>query len=274
MKHPEVKKAVILTAGLGTRFLPATKAIPKAMLPILDKPVIQYLVEEALASGITDIIIVGGRGIHLIEDHLTRSHELEYELKERNKEHLLETVRPIEEARYAFTKQSEARGDGHAILCAKDLIGNEPFAVLFGDDIIDHESPALSQLLEVYQETGTPVIATQEIPQEMSPHYGMIDPESTEPYINVKGLVEKPAPEDAPSNYGIIGKYVCTPEVLAYLESASPAGEELRLIDGFRNMLATGFPIHAKMLEGTRFDTGNKKGWLAANQHFAQNLED
>lgn len=273
MKHPKVKKAVILTAGLGTRFLPATKAVPKAMLPILDKPVIQYLVEEALDSGITDIIIVGGRGIHLIEDHLTRSHELEYELRERGKEELLETVRPIENARYAFTRQKEANGDGDAILCAKDLIGNEPFAVLFGDDIVDHQRPALSQLLEVYAETGTPVIATQEVPKEQLPKYGVIGPANTEAPIKVASLVEKPAAEDAPSNLAIIGKYVCTPDVLNHLEKCE-LEDEHRLIDGFRSMLTAGLPIHAKAIEGKRFDTGHKAGLLAASLHFARKSSD
>lgn len=270
MNNPKVKKAVILTAGLGTRFLPATKSIPKAMLPILDKPVIQYLVEEALNSGISDIIIVGGRGIHLIEDHLTRSHELEYELKERNKEHLLETVRPIEQANYAFTRQKEAKGDGHAILCAKDLIGKEPFAVLFGDDIVDHETPALAQLMEVYQATGTPVIATQKVPKNRISSYGVLDPELTDSFIKVKGLVEKPAPNDAPSDFGIVGKYVCTADVLSHLEATTQAGNELRLIDGFRSMLESGLDLHAKELEGERFDTGNKAGLLAASLHFSK----
>ena len=266
-----VKKAVILAAGLGTRFLPMTKVIPKAMLPILNKPVIQYLVEEAIASGIHEIIIVTGIGKRTIEEHFDPSYELEHELKLRGKEDLLEEVQKLEKAaRFVYVPQNEAKGDGHALLCAKELLDEEPFAVLFGDDIIDGPVPALAQLLKVYEDTGTPVLCTERVPKERIGSYGVLGIASQEGRrIQVASLVEKPKPEEAPSDYGIIGKYICTPDVLHALEHAE-AKEELRLIDGFRTLLSEGQTLYALEVEGTRYDTGTPLGLLEANIAFAK----
>lgn len=269
-----VKKAVILAAGLGTRFLPMTKAIPKAMLPIVDKPVIQYLVEEALDSGLNEIIIVTGYGKRAIEEHFDHSYELEHELRARNKLDLLEDMERIEKkARFVYVRQEDARGDGHALLCAADVIGDEPFAVLFGDDIIDAETPALKQLLQLFEKTGTPVLCTEKVPEERISDYGIIGIKTQNgAEIEVESLVEKPAAKDAPSSYGIVGKYICTPDVLEALQSASsshPDGE-IRLIDGFRSLLSQGKSIHALEISGTRYDTGTPRGLLDANIAFAK----
>ncbi len=268
-----IKKVVILAAGLGTRFLPMTKAIPKAMLPILDKPVIQYLVEEALDSGIQEIIIVTGMGKRAIEEHFDHSYELEHELRSRGKLELLETMERIEKrARFAYVRQENAHGDGHAILCAKDVLGEEPFAVLFGDDIVDGSRPALRQLLDVYEKTGNPVLCVEKVAAKDLPNYGVIEVQSRENReIQVKSLVEKPTPEAAPSNYGIIGKYICTPDVLKNLaeSESSHTDGEIRLIDGLRTHLENGGKIDAWEVEGTRYDTGNPWGLLEANVAFA-----
>lgn len=273
-----VKKVVILAAGLGTRFLPMTKAIPKAMLPILDKPVIQYLVEEALDSGINEIIIVTGYGKRAIEEHFDHSYELEHELRTRDKLDLLEAMERIEKkARFVYVRQEDARGDGHALLCAADVIGDEPFAVLFGDDIIDTETPALRQLLALYEKTGNPVLCTEEVTADRISSYGVIGIKNKDGRsIEVSSLVEKPRAEDAPSLFGIVGKYVCTPEVLIALaqsSAASPDGE-IRLIDGLRTHLAAGNAVHAWEIEGRRYDTGTPWGLLEANMAFAQKNAD
>ncbi len=268
-----VKKVVILAAGLGTRFLPMTKAIPKAMLPILDKPVIQYLVEEALDSGINEIIIVTGYGKRAIEEHFDHSYELEHELRSRNKLDLLEDMEKIEKrARFVYVRQEDARGDGHALLCARDVIGDEPFAVLFGDDIIDTETPALRQLLALYEKTGNPILCTEKVPEHRVSDYGIIGIKTQNgAEIEVASLVEKPAAKNAPSNYGIVGKYICTPAVLEALtrsESSHPDGE-IRLIDGLLSLIEEGQAIHAWEVTGRRFDTGNQWGLLEANVAFA-----
>ncbi|MFA5792632.1 MAG: UTP--glucose-1-phosphate uridylyltransferase [Candidatus Gracilibacteria bacterium] len=269
----QVKKAVILTAGLGTRFLPMTKAIPKAMLPILNKPVIQYLVEEAIASGIKEIIIVAGFGKRAIEEHFDRSYELEHELRTRGKLKLLADLRKLEkQARIVYVHQEDALGDGHAILCAEKLIANEPFAVLFGDDIIDAKIPALKQLMEVYKKTESPVICVEKVSKKDMSSYGVIGIESQKDRtIKVKSLVEKPSPKKAPSNFGIIGKYICTPEILKALKKSKSGHKdgEIRLIDGLRTYLNAKKPIYALEIEGERFDTGNQLGLLKANLHFA-----
>jgi UTP--glucose-1-phosphate uridylyltransferase len=268
-----VKKVVILAAGLGTRFLPMTKAIPKAMLPILDKPVIQYLVEEALESGIQEVIIVTGFGKRAIEEHFDHSYELEHELRSRDKLDLLEDMQKIEKkARFVYVRQEDARGDGHALLCAADVIGDEPFAVLFGDDIIDTETPALKQLLRLYEKTGQPVLCTEKVPEERISDYGVIGVKTQNgAEIEVSTLVEKPAPAEAPSNYGIVGKYICTPELLDALKrsSSSHPDGEIRLIDGLRVLIEEGKPVYAWEVEGRRFDTGNQWGLLEANVAFA-----
>lgn len=268
----KVKKAVILTAGLGTRFLPMTKAVPKAMLPILNKPVIQYLVEEAIGAGIEEIIFVNGRGSEAIENHFNHSFELEHDLKARGKTDLLKKIQAIEkQAKFVYVRQDEALGDGHAILCAKHLIGDEPFAVLFGDDIIDNPKSALQQLVDLYNKTASPIICTERVPKESISAYGVVGiGEENGRHVTVASLIEKPSAEEAPSDLGIVGKYICTPEVLDYLEK-SQAGHkdgEIRLIDGFRAMLKDGKSIAAWEVEGMRFDTGNQLGLLKANLAF------
>lgn len=282
----KIRKAVFPAAGFGTRFLPVTKALPKEMLPILDKPVIQYLAEEAAASGIEEIIIITGRGKRAIEDHFDHSFELEYNLVEKEKHDLLKKIRDIEKlAKFIYVRQSQPLGDGHAILCAKEIIGDEPFAVLFGDDIVDSETPALSQLIQVYKETGSPVIACEKVDKERISDYGVIDPKTNKKLsknnspeskvIEIKGLVEKPSAKDAPSNLGIIGKYICTPEIFNFLEKAKPSIKgEIKLIDGFRSMLAAGRDLYALEIEGTRYDTGNKWGLLQASIAFAMKDPD
>lgn len=268
----KIRKAVFPAAGFGTRFLPVTKALPKEMLPILDKPVIQYLVEEAVASGIEEIIIITGRGKRAIEDHFDHSFELEHNLVEKEKHELLKLVQNIEKlAKFIYVRQAQPLGDGHAILCAKEVVGDEPFAVLFGDDIIDGKTPALSQLMKVYNQTGTSVICTEKVSSEEISSYGVIDPASQKGrVINVRGLVEKPKAKDAPSNYGIVGKYICTPDIFKFLENSKQSHKgETKLIDGFRAMLAAGKKIHALEVEGTRYDTGNKWGLLQANIAYA-----
>jgi UTP--glucose-1-phosphate uridylyltransferase len=268
-------KAVILTAGLGSRFLPMTKAVPKAMLPIVNKPVIQYLVEEALAAGITEIIMVNGAGSEVIERHFRHNHELAADLKSRGKEDLLKPIEELEaQVKIATVVQDEARGDGHAILCAKHLLQGEPFAVLFGDDIVDVDPPALVQLKKLYDTEQKAVIATQRVPEDEVSHYGIIDPGSiTERRIEVKGLVEKPAQEEAPSNIGVIGKYICPPETLDYLAKAEAShASEIRLLDGFRAMLADQKEILAYDCPGTRYDTGRPEGLLQANLAYGKKM--
>lgn len=267
-----IKKAVLPAAGFGTRFLPATKALPKEMLPIVDKPVIQYIIEEAVNSGITEIIIITGRGKRAIEDHFDHSFELEYNLVEKGKTTLLKEVKKIEKlAKFIYIRQPEPLGDGHAILCAKEVIGKEPFAVLFGDDIVDSATPALKQLINLYEQTKSSVIAVEKIPKIETASYGIIDPLSSKGRTHrIKSLVEKPAPEKAPSNLGIIGKYICTPEIFKHLEKAKSSHKdgEIRLIDGFRSLIAEQ-EIYGYEIEGTRYDTGNKLGLIKATIDFA-----
>lgn len=268
-----IKKVVILAAGLGTRFLPMTKAVPKPMLPILDKPVIQYLVEEALDSGIQEIIIVTGMGKRVIEEHFDHSYELEHDLRSRGKLDLLEDMERIEKkARFVYVRQESARGDGHALLCAKEVLGEEPFAVLFGDDLVDGPKPALKQLLEVYEKTGAPVLCVEKVSEENISNYGVIGIEKQEGrQIQINQLIEKPSASEAPSSYGIIGKYICTPDILKSLEisdSSHPDGE-IRLIDGLRTHLENQGALYAWEVEGTRYDTGNQWGLLEANVAYA-----
>lgn len=266
-----VTKAIFPVAGFGTRFLPATKAQPKEMLPIVDKPVIQYLVEEAVAAGIKDIIMVTGRGKRVIEDHFDTSFELEYTLVEKEKHALLEEVRNISKlANFVYVRQPKPLGDGHAILCARNLIGDEPCAVLFGDDVIDGPQPAIKQLIDAYNETGCSVIGLQEIDKKDSSSYGMIGGNHVKDGLyEVNQLVEKPKPDQAPSNLAVIGKYIITPEVFDCIEKGGRSeGGELRLIDGFEQLLKTQ-KIFAKILEGRRYDTGQKIGLLQANIDYA-----
>lgn len=268
----KVKKAVIPVAGLGTRFLPATKAIPKELLPIIDKPVIQYIVEEAIKSGIKEIIfVVSPEKKALIKKHFSRNEFLENRLRKQGKQNLLEKLESTNNlAKFSFVIQKEPHGDGHAILCAKEKIKNEPFAVLFGDDIIDSKTPALSQLLKIYEKKHCSVICLEKIDKKDSKKYGVILPASKKGNVyEIKSLVEKPSPEKAPSNLGIIGKYIVTPACLKILEKAKKGSDgELRLINGFQELIKTQ-KIFGVCVKGKRFDTGDKDGFIKAIKHFA-----
>jgi UTP--glucose-1-phosphate uridylyltransferase len=273
--NAKVRKAVFPAAGLGTRFLPATKAQPKEMLPLVDKPLIQYGVEEAIHSGVQNIIIVTGRGKTAIEDHFDVSFELEHLLEKRNKKDLLATVRAISDINVAYVRQKEALGLGHAVLRARELVGDEPFAVILSDDIIDAEVPALRQLLDVYEFYGAPVLALMEVPKHSISAYGVVDAEPVSHHgggdrlYRIRNLVEKPKPQDAPSNLAIIGRYVLTPEVFRSLETSEPgSGGELQLTDGLKHTLRSR-PIYGYRFEGTRYDAGDKLGFLKATVEFA-----
>ena len=271
-----VRKAVFPAAGLGTRFLPATKAQPKEMLPLVDKPIIQYGVEEALAAGCNQIIIITGRGKTAIEDHFDVSYELEKMLEERGKKELLAIVRQISDMIHvAYVRQKEALGLGHAVLMARELVGPEPFAVLLADDVIDAEKPCLRQMMEVFEDTQSSVIATQEVNGPAISAYGVLDAQRVEGKFNgrlydVKHLVEKPKPQDAPSNLAIIGRYILTPKIFETLEHTPlGAGGELQLTDGLRGLLSAGEKVYGYTFEGKRHDAGDKLGFLKATVEFA-----
>jgi UTP--glucose-1-phosphate uridylyltransferase len=269
----KIKKAIIPAAGWGTRFLPATKAQPKEMLPIVDKPAIQYIVEEAVASGIEDIIIVTGKNKRAIEDHFDRTIELELLLKEKGDQDLLNLVEDISNlVDIHYVRQKEARGLGHAIYCARKFIGDEPFAVLLGDDLIDADVPCLRQMLDVYEQHPGVVLAAQHVPLADTKKYGIIKPESDETdgrLITVRDLVEKPQPEQAPSRYAVIGRYLITPEIFEILGNTPPgAGGEIQLTDALR-VLARLQPIHACLFDGVRYDVGDKLGFLEATVKYA-----
>lgn len=271
-----VRKAVIPAAGLGTRFLPATKATPKEMLPIVDKPTIQYIVEEALAAGIEDILVITGRSKRAIEDHFDRSIELEMNLKEHGKEKELEVVRKISDIRIHYIRQKESRGLGHAILCAQQFIGDEPFAVLLGDDVVDAKVPALKQLIDVYEKTGSSVLGVQEVPLEKVSSYGIVASHATdEPRtFTVSDMVEKPAVEDAPSRLAVLGRYVINPEIFAILEKTEPGrGGEIQLTDALK-VLAEQQTMYAYNFEGRRYDVGDKQGFLEATVEMALKRPD
>jgi len=274
--NKKIRKAVFPVAGFGTRFLPATKSQPKEMLPIVDKPVIQYLVEEAVAAGIEEIVIITGRGKRSIEDHFDHSFELEHNLVEKGKHELLKSIKDLENlARFVYVRQPIPLGDGHAILCAKEVIGNEPFAVLFGDDVIDNEVPAIKQLMDIFEETGSSCIGLEEVSMDDISNYGVMKGlKIRDRLFEVEELVEKPKKENAPSNLGIIGKYVCTPEIFAALEaSKSSNGGEIRLIDGFIE-LKKQQKIYGYKLEGKRYDCGSKIGLIKATIDFALKRPD
>jgi len=266
MSQKPIRKAVLPAAGLGTRFLPASKASPKEMLPLVDKPLIQYVVEEAVGCGITDIIIVTGRGKRAIEDHFDVSFELEVTLKDKGKDAILRDVRAISEmANFWYVRQPEARGLGHAVGCARTMVGDEPFAVLLADDVIHGPQPALAQMMAVYEEFGTSVIGLQSVPDAEVVHYGVIAPEPVRPGLHrVVDLVEKPQPSEAPSNLSVIGRYILEPSIFSALDEITPgAGGELQLTDALKAMLR-GRIIHGLELEGQRFDAGSKLGFLMA----------
>ncbi|HGZ3324967.1 TPA: UTP--glucose-1-phosphate uridylyltransferase GalU [Staphylococcus aureus] len=267
----KIKKAIIPAAGLGTRFLPATKAMPKEMLPILDKPTIQYIVEEAARAGIEDIIIVTGRHKRAIEDHFDSQKELEMVLKEKDKSELLEKVQySTELANIFYVRQKEQKGLGHAISSARQFIGNEPFAVLLGDDIVESEVPAVKQLIDVYEETGHSVIGVQEVPEADTHRYGIIDPLTKNGrQYEVKKFVEKPAQGTAPSNLAIMGRYVLTPEIFDYLKTQKEgAGNEIQLTDAIERMNNDN-QVYAYDFEGERYDVGEKLGFVKTTIEYA-----
>ncbi|HCQ2214873.1 TPA: UTP--glucose-1-phosphate uridylyltransferase GalU [Staphylococcus aureus] len=267
----KIKKAIIPAAGLGTRFLPATKAMPKEMLPILDKPTIQYIVEEAARAGIEDIIIVTGRHKRAIEDHFDSQKELEMVLKEKGKSELLEKVQySTELANIFYVRQKEQKGLGHAISSARQFIGNEPFAVLLGDDIVESEVPAVKQLIDVYEETGHSVIGVQEVPEADTHRYGIIDPLTKNGrQYEVKKFVEKPAQGTAPSNLAIMGRYVLTPEIFNYLKTQKEgAGNEIQLTDAIERMNNDN-QVYAYDFEGERYDVGEKLGFVKTTIEYA-----
>ena len=272
----KVRKAVFPAAGLGTRFLPATKASPKEMLPLVDKPLIQQVVEEAVASGIESVIIVTGRGKSAIEDHFDVSFELEKLLEERGKLAELEAMRTISSmARVSYVRQQEARGLGHAVFQARDLVGDEPFAVMLSDDIIDSKTPALRQLLDVYEKYDAPVLATFAVEGEAISRFGALDVEEIEDGVyKVKDMVEKPPFAEAPSNLAIIGRYILTPDIFEEIEKTQPgAVGEIQITDAMRSLLKKR-PFYAVRFEGTRHDAGDKLGFLIANVEFALKRED
>src|SRR5689334_3397092 len=277
----KVRKAVFPAAGLGTRFLPATKAQPKEMLPIVDKPIIQYGVEEALHSGIQNIIIVTGRGKTAIEDHFDVSFELEYLLEGRGKKDLLGIVRGISDMiNVSYIRQKEALGLGHAVLRAMELVGPEPFSVVLADDVIEAETPCLRQLLDIYNFFSAPVLAVMEVPHDTISAYGAIDAEpvmhngSNDRVYRIRDLVEKPKPSEAPSNLAIIGRYVLTPEIFDSLQAIDPgSGGEIQLTDALRHLLRSR-PIYAYRFDGTRYDAGDKLGFLKATVEYALRRHD
>ena len=271
-----VKKAVIPAAGLGTRFLPATKAQPKEMLPIVDKPTIQYIIEEAVASGIEEILIITGRNKRAIEDHFDKSVELEMDLKLKKKEKLLKIVQNISNmANIYYIRQKEPKGLGHAILCAKTFVGNEPFAVMLGDDVVDSEVPCLKQLIDVYNEYKTTILGVQEVPKNDVSKYGIIAHKYIENRVyKVKDLIEKPRTEDAPSNMAILGRYIITPPIFQILERTNPgAGGEIQLTDALRVLLKSE-AMYAYNFVGRRYDVGDKLGFLQATVEFALKRDD
>jgi UTP--glucose-1-phosphate uridylyltransferase len=274
----KLRKAVFPAAGLGTRFLPATKAQPKEMLPLVDKPIIQYVIEEAVAAGLTNIIIVTGRGKNAIEDHFDVSYELEKLLQERGKQDLLDQVRAISSMiNVAYVRQGETLGLGHAVMVARDLVGDEPFAVMLGDDIIDAPVPCMKQMVEVFDRVGDPVIAVCRVPPAEISAYGVIDgtPEPGDGRVyRIRDLVEKPPPDRAPSDMAIIGRYILTPDIFQALE-ATPRddGGEIQLTNGIR-ALRGHRRVYGYRFDGVRHDAGNKLGFLKATVEFALKRDD
>ncbi len=275
MKHV-IRKAVFPAAGLGTRFLPATKAQPKEMLPLVDKPIIQYGVEEAVAAGIDNIILVTGRGKNAIEDHFDVSVELESFLESRGKKDLLAEIRKVSNLiNFSYVRQGEALGLGHAVLVTKALVGDEPFAVILGDDVIDSEPPAIGQLIKVFDEVDGPVLAVERVAPETVSSYGIVDAEEVRPGVyRIRDLVEKPPRNEAPSDLAIIGRYLLTPDIFPALEAtATDRTGEIQLTNGLRR-LSRDRPIYGCCIDGVRHDTGNKLGFLKAVVYFALRRPD
>ena len=272
-----VRKAVFPVAGLGTRFLPATKAMPKEMLPIVDRPLIQYAVDEAREAGIEEFIFVTGRAKTAIEDHFDRSFELEHTLEETSNHLALQGIKDWmpEPGQISYTRQQQPLGLGHAVWCARNLIGNEPFAVLLADDLILSKPPCLKQMIEVYHDIGGNLIAVENVPQEETEKYGILDLEDeTDRLVKAKSLVEKPKPSEAPSTLSIVGRYILHPRVLAELEKKERgAGNEIQLTDAIAGSI-TEIPLHGFRFEGRRFDCGNRLGYIEANLAYALDRED
>lgn len=272
----KVRKAIIPAAGLGTRFLPATKAQPKEMLPIVDKPTIQYIIEEAVESGIEEILIITGRNKKSIEDHFDKSVELEMELEKARKQEMLNIVKGISDmVDIHYIRQKEPRGLGHAIHCAKTFVGNEPFAVLLGDDVVDSETPCLKQLIDCYSEYNTTILGVQTVPEENVSKYGIVDGIHIEDRVyKVKDLIEKPSLEEAPSNIAILGRYIITPEIFNILENTKPGKNgEIQLTDALKNLIGKE-AMYAYNFEGKRYDVGDKLGFLQATIEFALKKEE
>ena len=274
----KIRKAIIPAAGLGTRFLPATKALPKEMLPIVDKPTIQYIVEEAIESGIEDIIIISGRSMLSIEDHFDKSYELEETLLKKNKQELLKQVQEISNlTNIHYIRQKEPMGLGHAIYCARTFIGDEPFAILLGDDIVKSPKPCLKQLIDVFNRYHTSVLGVQEVDEEEVSKYGIIKPKTGEierNIINIETLVEKPKKDVAPSRYAIMGRYILRPEIFDVLKDLPPdLGGEIQLTDAIKIMNQTQ-AVLAYYFEGKRYDIGNKVGFIRATLDFALQRPD
>jgi len=267
-----VTKAVFPVAGLGTRFLPATKASPKEMLPVVDKPLIQYAVEEAAAAGITDMIFVTGRGKRAIEDHFDKAYELEAELQAHGKNKLLKEIRGLlpEGVSCAYIRQAEALGLGHAVLCARHLVGDEPFAVILADDLIDAQVPVMKQMVQVHAKNGGSVIAVQDIPREDTASYGVVSAERISAGLSkVTAIVEKPKPDEAPSTLGVVGRYILSPRIFHFLENTRPgAGREIQLTDAIGRLLREE-NVFGYEFTGTRYDCGSKLGYLQATVNYA-----
>ena len=269
-----IKKAILPVAGLGTRFLPATKASPKEMLPVVDKPLIQYAVEEAYAAGIRHMIFVTGRSKRAIEDHFDKAYELEAELEAKQKTALLEVVRSIKPSHVDcfYVRQPEALGLGHAVLCAEKLVGNAPFAVILADDLLDGNPPVMKQMVDLYDHYNCSVIGVEEIEREQSRTYGVVDGRPWEEdgsVIKMSGIVEKPAPENAPSNLGVVGRYILTPRIFDHIRNIKPgAGGELQLTDAIQSLLSAE-QVLAYRYKGVRYDCGSKLGYLKATVELA-----
>ena len=278
MASMKIRKAVIPAAGFGTRFLPATKATPKEMLPLVDKPLIQYGVEEAVAAGCTEIIIVTGRGKASLEDHFDTSYELETALEARGKTAVLDLVRSVSHlAKFSYTRQPAALGLGHAVLQAKELVGDEPFAVILPDDVVDAEVPCLKQMAEAFEQTQSSILASEVVEGAAISAYGCLecvqDPDDPR-LLDVSGMVEKPKPEEAPSQHAIIGRYILTPRIFTMLESVQPgSGGEIQLTDGIKALLQFE-KVYGFTYEGTRYDAGDKVGYVKANVAFALQRPD
>lgn len=268
----KITKAVFPVAGMGTRFLPATKASPKEMLPVVDKPLIQYAVEEAMAAGITEMIFITGRSKRAIEDHFDKAYELEAELEARGRTQMLESLRSIlpKEVTCVYIRQAEALGLGHAVLCAKPVVGDEPFVVILADDLMDGDPPSLNQMVSLYQQHGASVIGVENVARSETSSYGIVDAEELSPgLLKMNGIVEKPQPEDAPSTLAVVGRYILTPGIFKCLENVTPGkGGEIQLTDGIAELLQQE-QVLAYRFAGKRYDCGSKLGYMKANVEYA-----